>query len=113
MAKMAGESEDLQESAVKWLSLAILHGINSHAEKIAIFRDEEGGVRVRAEYHTAELPPPSDKIAQAVIAAVRDITHIEDKGKLPLSVGIRDSSIDLEVKLKSKHGKEKLKLKFK
>lgn len=113
MAKMAAQSEDLQESAVKWLALAILHGINSNAEQIAIQRDEDGRVRVRAEYRTAELPPPNQKTADAVIEAVREITHIEDKGKLPLSVGIRDSSIDLMIHVKSKGGRNRVKLKFK
>lgn len=113
MAKMAAEKEDVQESAVKWLALAILHGINSNAEQIAILRHEDGQVRVKAEYRTAELPPPDEKIAGAVIEAVREITHIEDKGKLPLSIGVRDSSIDLDVKVKTKDGKQKVKLKFK
>jgi len=44
---------------------------------------------------------------------VREITHIEDKGKLPLAIGIRDSSVNLEVKLTSKEGKNKLKIEFK
>ena len=44
---------------------------------------------------------------------MREITHIEgDKGKLPLSLGIRDSSIDIEVKVKSEGGENKISLKF-
>lgn len=114
MAKMAAQDGgDLEESAVKWLALAILHGINSNAEEIAIRRDEEGRVRVKAQYRTAELPPPDRKIADAVIEAVHGITHIEDKGKLPLSIGIRDSSIDLMIHVKSSGGRHKVKLNFK
>jgi len=111
MAKMATEKEDVQESAVKWLALAVLHGINSDAEKIAIQRDDDR-VMVTAVYRTAQLPAPDGKIADAVIEAVREITHIEDKGKLPLSIGIRNSSVELEVKLKSKKGKNKLEIEF-
>ena len=110
---MTKEEVGPEESAVKWLALAILHGINSNAEKIAIQHDEKGEVRVTAEYRPAALPTPKGEVAAAVISAVREITHMEKSGKLPLTVGIRDNSIDLEVKIKSKHGKEKLKLKFK
>jgi hypothetical protein len=44
---------------------------------------------------------------------VREITHIEDaKGKLPLSLGIRDSSVDIQVKVKSKGDEHTVSLKF-
>jgi hypothetical protein len=44
---------------------------------------------------------------------VREITHIEgDKGKTPLSLGIRNDSIELRVKIKTKHDREKVTLKF-
>jgi hypothetical protein len=113
MARMAGEKDDLQESAVKWLALAILHGVNSDAEEIVLRRGEDGRVRVKAEYRTADLPEPDQGIAEAVIEAVRSITHIEeDKGKLPVSIGIRDSSVDLEIRIKARGGKQKVKLKF-
>ena len=113
MARMAGEKDDLQESAVKWLALAILHGVNSNAEEIVLRRGEDGRVRVKAEYRTADLPVPDQGIAEAVIEAVRSITHIEeDKGKLPVSIGIRDSSVDLEIRIKARGGKQKVKLKF-
>lgn len=113
MSKMSHARGNLEESAVKWLALAILHGINSDAEKIAIERSDDGRVKVTAVYRTAELPSPDGDIADAVITAVREITHIEDKGKLPLAIGIRDSSVNLEVKLKSKDGTNKLKIDFK
>lgn len=113
MSKMSHKKENLEESAVKWLALAILHGINSNAEKVAIEKTDDGQVHVTAVYRTAELPSPDGDIADAVIAAVRQITHIEEKGKLPLAIGIRDSSVNLEVKLKSKEGKNKLKIEFK
>jgi hypothetical protein len=113
MSKLVREEEDLRESAVKWLALAILHGINSNAKKIAIQRDDDGQIVVKAKYHTAELPAPNEKIADTVMEIMREITHIEDKGSLPLSIGIQNSSIDLEAKLKLKEGEDKLELKFK
>ena len=113
MSKLVREEKDLQESAIKWLALAILHGINSNAKKIAIQRDDDGQVVVKAKYRSAELPPPNEKIASTVMEIMREITHIEDKGKLPLSIGIQNSSIDLEAKLKLKKSEDKLELKFK
>lgn len=114
MAKMGSVDEANEEAAIKWLALAILHGINNNAEEISVSRDKEGGVRVVAEYRKTELPALDGRVAEAVMKAVREITHIEeDKGRLPLSVGVRDSSVDLDVKIKSKEKGEKLKLKFK
>ena len=70
-------------------------------------------VSVRATYREAELPSPEQEIGKNIIEAVRDITHIEgDKGKVPLSLGIRESSVNLTVKLKSKDGFERVTLKF-
>ena len=114
MAKMGSVEEGDQKAAVKWLSLAILHGINNNAEEITVSREKDGGVRVTAEYRKTELPVMNGRVAEAVMSAVREITHIDaDKGRLPLSVGIRGNSVDLEVKIKSKEKREKLKLKFK
>jgi hypothetical protein len=45
--------------------------------------------------------------------AVREVTHIEgDKGKSPLSLGVRNDSIELQVKIKTKDDREKVTIKF-
>ena len=45
--------------------------------------------------------------------AVREITHIEGQnGKTPLALGIRNDSIELQVKMKEKEGHEKVTIKF-
>jgi hypothetical protein len=111
MSQMA--NEDSEDSAVKWLALAALHGVNANARKITIFQAGDQSVRVVADYRPTDLPAPSKAVAEKVMEAVREITHIEaDKGKLPLSLGIRDSSIDIEVKVKSEGGENKISLKF-
>jgi hypothetical protein len=52
-------------------------------------------------------------VGDKILAAIRDITHIDaDKGTTQLALGMRDSSIELGVKVKSKKGIEKLSLKF-
>ena len=112
MAQMAGESGS-EESAVKWLALTALHGINANAKNITLFFAGNGTVRVVAEYHPTDLPAPSKATAEKIMETIREITHIEDpKGKLPLSLGIRDSSIDIEVKVKSEGDEGMVKLKF-
>jgi hypothetical protein len=102
-----------KEAALKWLALAALHGVNANAEKISITRSDSGDVVVKAEYRVSELPSPGREIGEMVIAAAREITHLEsDKAKSPLALGIRDSSIDIEIKVKKGEKGEKLTIKF-
>ncbi len=105
--------EDKEDAAVKWLALAALHGVNNSAEKITITRSSEGTVRVVAEYRESELPSPGSEVGGKIVDALREITHIkEDKGKTTLSLGIRNDSVNLQIKFKAKDGKEKITIKF-
>lgn len=107
------EDVDKQEAALKWLALAALHGVNSNADKISISRSGDGNVRVTAEYRKTELPTPGPEVGNHIFEAVRGITHIEgEKGQTALALGIRDNSIDLRVKVKSKDGGDKISIKF-
>ena len=104
---------DKDEGALKWLALTALHGVNSNAKTIAISRSNDGEISVTAKYRESELPSPGSEVGAKIIEAVREITHIEgDKGKTPLALGIRNDSIEIQVKLKSKEGKEKVTLNF-
>jgi len=104
---------DKEEAALKWIALAVLHGINSGADQISISRAADGTVKVVAEYKDAELPSPGKEIGKRAIAALRGITHIEEKkGELPLAIGVRDSSVELKVKVKQKDDTETVTLKF-
>ncbi len=112
MSQISSDSGE-EEIALKWLALAALHGVNSNARKITLSRSENGNVRVTAEYRPSELPSPGADVGEQIFAAIREITHIDaDKGKTRLALGMRDSSIDLEVKIKSKKAHEKISLKF-
>jgi hypothetical protein len=105
--------EDKEEAALKWLALAALHGVNNNAEEITITRTSEGNVRVVAEYRESELPSPGSEVGEKIVDALREITHIEeDKGKTPLSLGIRNDSVNLQIKFKAKKGEEKITIKF-
>ena len=73
---------------MKWLALAVLHGIDRNAEKISLCRDGDGAVTVTAKYRKTELPVPPSAIGWKVFDVVRDITHIEeDKGRTPVVIG--------------------------
>jgi hypothetical protein len=105
--------EDKEDAAIKWLALAALHGVNNNAEEITITRSSEGNVRVVAEYRESELPSPGSEVGKNIVDALREITHIEeDKGKTPLSLGIRNDSVNLQIKFKAQDGKEKITIKF-
>ena len=104
---------DKEEAALKWLALAALHGINANAEKISLTRSPKGDVKVKAKYRKSELPSPGQEVGEKIVAALREITHIDEpKGKTLLSLGIRGNSIDLNVKIKSKETGEAVSIEF-
>ena len=105
--------QDKDEAALKWLALAALHGVNSNAKKVSITRTKDGEISVSAKYRETELPSPGSDIGTKIIEAVREITHIEgDEGKSPMALGIRNDSIEIQVKMKSEESGEKVTLKF-
>jgi hypothetical protein len=112
MALLSGDA-DKEEAALKWLALAVLHGVDRNAKEISLERAADGTIRVVAQYRDTDLPAPSKEIGKEVIDATRRITHIEGaKGEIPLAIGIRDSSIEIEVKIKQEDAAEKVTLKF-
>ncbi|MEJ2726911.1 MAG: hypothetical protein P8185_00130 [Deltaproteobacteria bacterium] len=112
MSEIKGDS-DQDEAALKWLALAALHGVNDNAKEVSITRSLDGKIKVTAKYRESELPSPGSEIGEKIMNAVREITHIESgKGKSPLALGIREDSIELKIKTKSKEGREKVTLKF-
>lgn len=115
LKEMSGvpNDEDKEEAALKWLALAALHGVNNNAKSVTISRSAEGDVSVTAKYRESELPSPGSDVGGKIFDAIKDITHIEGKeGKTPLALGIRNDSIELSVKYKSKKNKEKVSIRF-
>jgi len=107
------KEQDSEDGALKWIALAVLHGIDRNAEKISIRRTAEGGISVTAKYRQTELPSPPSPIGRKVFDVVKEITHIEgNKGKSAVVIGIRDSSLELEMKLDRNGAKEEVVLKF-
>lgn len=103
---------DEEEAAVKWLALAILYGIDSHARKISLSSTDDGEVEVRVKYRDSALPAPSPDFLRRVMDTVKEIAHLEGEGKTPLALGIRDSSIEIGVKAKQEEGCNSVTLKF-
>jgi len=104
---------DLDEAALKWIALAVLHGINSNAKEITISNTKEGGAKVTAEYRKAELPSPGGPIGEKIIQAVREISHLEgSKAETTLAFGIRNNSMDLKIKSKNEGDDQKITIKF-
>ena len=115
LGEMAGliKEQDSEEGALKWLALAVLHGIDRNAEKISLRCTADGGISVTAKYRKTELPKPPASIGRKVFDVIKGITHIEgDKGKTPVVIGIRDSSIELEMKLGHDGEEEEVVLSF-
>jgi len=107
------DGPDKEDAALKWLALAALHGVNNNAEKITITKSDDGHVKVTAEYRKTELPSPGTEVADKIIESLIGITHLEGgEGKTQLALGIRDSSIDLRVKMKSREGGKKVTIGF-
>ena len=112
MSEIKGDS-DKDEAAAKWLALAALHGVTDNAKEVTITRAPDGNIKVTAKYRESELPSPGSEIGEKIMSAVREITHIEGgKGKSPLALGIREDSIELKIKMKSKEKGERVTIIF-
>ena len=109
-----GPGEDEEELAIKFLGLTFLYGANEEAKKISLQKSKEGkvvfSVEARGNY---QLPPPSAQMADRVFSIVRSIAHIDkDQGKIPLSLGLRNDSLELTLEFGRKEGGESLSLVF-
>jgi hypothetical protein len=105
--------DDKDEAALKWIALAILHGVDRNAKEISLARGASGDVEVRAVYNDMGLPSPGKEIGAKIVEAVRQITHIEEgSGEIPLAMGIRDSSLELKVTVKQEGNQDTITIKF-
>ncbi|MCU0587818.1 MAG: hypothetical protein MUF52_06645 [Syntrophobacteraceae bacterium] len=105
--------EDKDDAALKWLALAILYGIDSHAKSIALSSDEDGGMKVVAKFRKSELPSPGKEVGKKIFDVVKEIGHFDgDEGETSLAVGIRDSSLELQLKAEKDDDGQTVVLKF-
>lgn len=107
------KEKDLDEAALKWLAMAVLHGVNFNAKNITLAVVKGGEATVTAKYREAELPSPGAGVGAKVVDAVRQITHFEEKkGKGPLAIGVRNDSLELTVAVERDAEGETITLKF-
>ena len=107
------DEKDKEEASLKWLALTVLHGVNNNASEISITRSSKKGVTVTAKYRKTELPSPGLEIGEKIVSAVREISHIDDdRGEIPLALGIRQDSLELNIEMKTKDKGEKITIKF-
>ena len=111
---VAAPSADLEEDAVKYLALAILHTLTEKAQKLSFKKKREKiTVTVKANDEKIALRAPSEKLFDKIVNIVRTILHLEqDKGVLPLSLGLRSGQLDIQAKVDRKEDRETLKFKF-
>jgi len=98
---LVAKEADADEAALKWIALAVLHGVGSNAKKVQLSVGPTGEAVATAEYRKARLPSPGGTVATKAIEALRQITHFErDKEKGPLAFGWGNESLELRVKVK-------------
>lgn len=111
---MAGQSpSDVDESAVKYLSLAIMYAVTEKASKLS-FKKKEDKITVKMKGEAEiTLPAPSALQFDKIVEMIRAILHIEDeKGEMPLALGLRSGNLELQVTTKRKKNKESIKIEF-
>ena len=112
MSVLANDA-DKSAAAVKWFALTALHGVNSNAKSVRIQRKADGNVQVSAQYRESELPSPGSDVGGKIFEAVKSMTHIDDdQGKTALALGIRDSSLNLQVKISKEGQAENVTIEF-
>jgi len=107
-------SGDPDELALKFFGLTLLYGANEEAKKISLERSKEGKVSFAVEAGgNYQLPAPSAEVADRIFFIARAITHIDkDKRKSPLSLGLRNDRMEINLKFDRKGGGESLSLVF-
>ena len=105
---------DPEELALKFLGLTLLYGANEEAKKISLQKAKDGkvlfSVEARGNY---QLLAPSAQLADRVFSLARSMVHLEkDQGKIPFSLGLRNSSLEINMEFARKAGEESLALVF-
>ena len=101
---------DQDELALKFLGLTMLYGANEEAKKISLQKSNQGkvlfSVEARGNY---QLIPPSGHLADKIFSVARSMVHLDkDQGKIPFSLGLRNSSLEINLEFARKAGEESL-----
>ncbi len=110
---VSSQSTDLMEDGFKYLALVLLEAITEKASALVLRKeDNRVNVTLKGAAHK-ELPSPAPEIMDAIITIMGDILHLEEgKGKSPLTLGLKNSRLDLLVRMKKDNGEESLAIEF-
>lgn len=94
-------SKDRDELALKFLALGIFYGASEKAKHISLQRSNDGKVLFSIEAKGKYLlSPPGLEITDRIISIARSIAGVDqDKGEVPVSLGLRNDRIELIFKL--------------
>jgi hypothetical protein len=100
---------------LKFLGLTLLCGANEEAKKISLQKSKDGkvlfSVEARGNY---QLLAPSAHLADRVFSLARSMVHLDkEQGKIPFSLGLRNSSLEINLEFARSGGAESLTLTFK
>lgn len=107
-------SSDTQEDALRYLALALLFTLTEEARQLSFKRkNDKITVTIKHEDEKIALRPPARHVFEKIIAIMRAILHLdEDKGGMPLALGLKNDRIEVQVKIERAADKEALKVKF-
>ena len=107
-------STDIQEDALRYLALALLFTLTEQARQLSLKRKKDKiNVTIKHDDEKIALRPPAKAVFDRIIAIMRAILHLdEDKGGLPLTLGLKNDQIEVQVKVERTADKETLKVKF-
>jgi len=107
-------SADTQEDALRYLALALLLTLTEEARQLSLKRKKDKiTVTIKHDAEKIALRPPTRPVFDRIIAMMRTIIHLdEDKGGLPLTLGLKNDQIEVQVKMERTADKETLKVKF-
>ena len=106
---------DPEELALKFLGLTLLYGANEEAKKISLQKAKDGKVSFSVEARgNYQLVAPSGQLADRVFTLARSMVHMDkDQGQIPFSLGLRNSSLQINLDFARSGGGESLTLTFK
>lgn len=102
-------TKDITEVALKYLSIALINGVEERAQKIKISLDKGKGLLSLIGETTSQLPAPPEGLTERMIAILREITGIQnDSGKSEVACGFRNDKLDFFVTIEKKAESEEL-----
>ena len=107
-------SADIQEDALRYLALALLLTLTEEARQLSLKRkNDKITVTIKHEAEKIALRPPARAVFNKIISIMRAILHLEeDKGGMPLTLGLKNDQLEVQVKVERTADKETLKVKF-